>query len=64
MDEKIKNLLNNLAKRNCWCDNQEDFNPMDYSGGNFDDAYFGGYADGQAELARDILAMLESNNEE
>ena len=68
MNEKIKNLLEKLAARKCWSDhfieNPEDFNPMDMSGGNYDDAYFGGHADGQAELARDILAMLEEKSDE
>jgi hypothetical protein len=63
MNEKIKEMLEKLAKRKCWSDT-EDFNPMDMSGGNFDDAYFGGHADGQAELAQDILAMLEEKSDE
>jgi hypothetical protein len=28
-------------------------------GGNFDDAYWGGFEDGQAFLAKDILASLK-----
>ena len=56
-------MLEKLAKRKCWSDT-EDFDPMDMSGGNFDDAYFGGHADGQAELAQDILAMLEEKSDE
>ena len=57
--EKLKLKLQELAKRTCWNDN-EDFNAMDYSGGNFDDAYYGGEKDGQTELAREILEMLKT----
>ena len=36
-----------------------EFNPMDCYGGNFDDAYNGGYNDGQAVLATEILLQLD-----
>ena len=61
MNEKMMELLEKLAKRDCWSDNPEDFNPMDFSGGNFDDAYFGGVEDGKAELARELLSMLQAS---
>lgn len=61
MNEKIKELLEKLAKRDCWSDSPEDFNPMDFSGGNFDDAYFGGVEDGKAELARALLNILKES---
>ena len=45
------------AKRTCWDDN-DDFNPYDWGGGNFDDTYSGGCEDGETHLARDILNEL------
>lgn len=38
----------------------DDFNPADWFGGNFDDAYFGGVEDGSTEMARDVLPELET----
>ena len=38
----------------------DDFNPADWFGGNFDDAYFGGVEDGSTEMARDVLLELET----
>ena len=52
--EELKKYLQGLAKRQEWSDD-EDFDPNDYSGGNFDDAYSGGCADGETSLARNIL---------
>lgn len=49
--------LKTLARRECW-DEDEDFNPSDMSGGNFDDAYAGGQSDGETLLAREVLAAL------
>lgn len=49
--------LKELAKRECWYE-AEEFNAMDFSGGNFDDAYEGGYADGEADLAGHVLNAL------
>jgi hypothetical protein len=62
MNEQIKKRLEQLAKRNCWSDN-EDFSSCDYSGGNFDDAYNGGLKDGEVLLAREILEMLNKENQ-
>lgn len=36
----------------------EDFNPMDYSGGNFDDCYDIGFSHADSETAREILNIL------
>ena len=55
--ETIENLKK-LAKRKCWID-QSDFMVYDYAGGNIDDAYAGGAADGEASLARSILEELK-----
>jgi len=49
--------LKNLAKRTAWSDDSE-FNVSDYSGGNFDDTYSGGFDDGETYLARKILKQL------
>ena len=50
--------LRDLAKRKCWCDNEE-FIAEDWAGGNFDDAYSGGVDDGYAMLAQEILESLD-----
>lgn len=34
------------------------FNPMDWSGGNFDDAYAMGVADGKVMLARELKVLI------
>ena len=36
----------------------EDFNPMDYSGGNFDDCYQMGLEHADSETAQEILDLL------
>lgn len=41
-------------------DSSEDFNPADWFGGNFDDAYFGGVEDGFSAMAADVLPELET----
>jgi hypothetical protein len=53
-DFNLKDKLECLAKKECWTDS-EDFNPCEFSGGNYDDAYFGGTTDGKTYLAREIL---------
>ena len=50
--------LKKAARRETWDEDAEDFNPYDRSGGNFDDAYFGGQEDGETHLAREILSNL------
>jgi len=57
--EELKEKLNKLASRSCWNDH-EDFIVYELAGGNIDDAYYGGYDDGQANLAREILAALQN----
>ena len=50
------------AERKTWPDDADgDFNPMEYSGGNFDDAYYGGCDDGETDAARAMLKELEGN---
>lgn len=52
--------LKKYADRETWTDDG-DFDPCGSSGGNYDDAYYGGYEDGRTELAREILLALENN---
>jgi hypothetical protein len=56
MKSETIEMLKQLAARKCWNDNN-DFSAFDYSGGNFDDAYQGGYDDGQANLALEVLKL-------
>ena len=55
-DEMIEHLKT-LARREGLMD-QEEFDPHGYSGGNYDDAYYAGYDDGETQIARTILAAL------
>jgi hypothetical protein len=57
MDELIAKLKALVGKR-AGFDNEE-FNAMDASGGNYDDAYDMGCKDGEIALAREILPMVE-----
>jgi hypothetical protein len=50
----MKEMLEQLAKRQCWCDD-EDFCVDDYAGGNINDAYENGLDDGETLLARALL---------
>lgn len=54
MDAALIEKLKKLAGRDCW-DERDDFNPCDLSGGNYDDAYYGGVEDGKADIAREVL---------
>lgn len=36
----------------------EDFNPADYAGGNFDDAFYQGQLNGKIQLAKDIRKIM------
>jgi hypothetical protein len=59
MNEEMKAMLEKLAARKCWCDDDE-FMVDDYAGGNMDDAYSGGADDGGALLARSLLKRFVS----
>jgi hypothetical protein len=50
--------LERLAEGECWTDDP-DFNPCDFSGGNFDDAYWAGFNQGQTKLAQSILETIK-----
>jgi len=55
--EKLKTIsLNQKA----WSDDP-DFMVDDYAGGNIDDAYYGGVRDGEVLLARELLGIINSN---
>lgn len=52
--DALRAELKELAGRETWTDSDE-FSPYDFSGGKFDDAYWGGHEDGKTELAASIL---------
>lgn len=54
MNAAIKDALIELSKKTAWSDN-DNFAADDYSGQNFDDAYSGGFRDGQIEMAREVI---------
>lgn len=61
-DEKTIQRLKEAARRKIihidLCDEDGTFNIDDWAGGNMDDAYSRGLLDGEAELARTILAAI------
>ncbi len=57
MEEIIKKL-EALAAKKTWGDGEE-YNPMDQSGGNFDDCYDRGCTDGEVNLARELLPQIK-----
>lgn len=62
ISEEFVEELKKLAARDCWCDG-DDFSPCAYSGGNYDDAYYGGSDDGETLLARAVLKELGVRDE-
>ena len=56
---EIKIKLKKIADQKKHSD-REDFLPDDCAGGNIDDAFYGGWNDGEISLARSILKDLES----
>lgn len=57
MNEQLLIFIKNLAESPAAIDDSG-FNPCDYSGGNYDDAYYMGSSDGGILLAREILKRL------
>ena len=55
----MKQHLEKVAERHMWSDDT-DFTPYECSGGNYDDAYYGGTSDGEAGLARFLLRKFFS----
>lgn len=58
MNKEILSRLVSLAQESAWTDGEE-FSPVEQSGGNYDDAYDGGYNAGKIHLARWILDSME-----
>ena len=54
----MKEMLERLAARKCWCDDEE-FMVEDYAAGNVEDAYDGGCDDGKSLLARNLLVSFK-----
>lgn len=57
ISKQLRGKLKELASRKCWCDDIEII-VNDFAGGNIDDAYSGGFEDGQAKLAEELLNDL------
>ena len=62
MNPELLAMLEELAERKTWADEDQEtgdlFNPCEWSGGNYDDAYAGGVEQGRTELAREVLHAL------
>lgn len=62
--EKLREKLEQVAKDKGWQDAAseagEPMNPYEFSGGNYDDAYQGGYEQGQIDLAKELLEILKT----
>lgn len=58
--EELKERMEKLASRECW-QNDPEFMPHEYAGGNIDDAYNGGVDDGETLLARHLLKEFFHN---
>jgi len=65
MKQEMIDRLTQMAKRTC-CDEEIDedefFNPDDFAGGNIDDAYQGGFDDGETYLAREVLKAIHKSS--
>jgi hypothetical protein len=57
LTEEFIKTLKSYAENKSW-DEQDDFDPKDMSGGNFDDAYSGGESAGETNMARKVLREL------
>jgi len=58
--DKIREMLQNLADKDCWSDELNDGCIVDdFAGGNIDDAFSGGQNDGEIRLARTLITMLD-----
>ena len=61
MNKEMKEYLESLLED--WEKPDEDFNPMDNSGGNFDDCYYMGQEDGKCFLAKKLIAKWGNSND-
>ena len=60
--DKIKELVNeNIGDVYFY---EEDFNALDFSGGNFDDAWQGGFDDGVTAFANELAELIENFQKE
>ena len=60
MNERMIEKLKNLAKSDCYYDDEtEDKMVDDYAGGNIDDAFSYGETAGEVMLAREVLKALD-----
>mgnify|MGYP005609213341 CR=1 FL=1 len=59
--EQIETYLTTHYKREP-IDRGDEFNPYDTFGGNMDDAYYGGYSDGETQLAHHLLGLIRTVN--
>ena len=55
---ELKAFLQKAADKTAWQDDKQ-FMPDDYAGGNIDDAYNGGVPDGEILVCREILELLK-----
>lgn len=58
LSETEYKLLVERASKDYGYEANEDFNPRDYSGGNFDDCYLMGLEHADSDAAREILDIL------
>lgn len=58
--EFIETLKKTAQKKTCEEKNDEEFfDPSDWFGGNYDDAYSGGITTGEIEMARRVLREMK-----
>lgn len=56
-EEQYKSLVKRASVENGY-EADDDFNPYDYSGGNFDDCYQMGLEHADSDAAREVLDLL------
>ena len=65
IDEQMISVLKKEADRDLPIDDEDqDFNPQDWSGGNFDDCYEMGFRHGRIDMARDVLRAAKEKDKE
>lgn len=62
MNEQLKHHLIKIAQRDTWIDSDDEdeceFTPQEWAGGNFDDCFAGGIRVGEAAIARQVLSAF------
>lgn len=61
--EKLIERIRNIASEKVVGD-EDDFNPQDYCGGNFDDAFQMGVETGEVWFARELLSIIEKGGDQ